>query len=512
MISFIAGIAVLLAGYILYGRLAEKVFAVDPHRLTPAVRINDGVDFVEMDWKRALLIQLLNIAGTGPIFGAITGAYFGPAAYVWIVLGCIFAGAVHDFMCGMISVRNGGASVSEIVGKYLGKIPLYIMRIFSVLLLLLVGVVFIYTPARVLELLIRPGSRTVYAVCLALIISYYVLAAILPIDKFIGRIYPIFGAALIIMGFSLIFALFITGEIRNVPELTFENLNPGVFQGGKFTRTLMTTHVFPFVLVTIACGAISGFHATQSPMIARCLKNETEGRKVFYGAMILEGIIAMIWATVAMAHFHPEIPVNPADMRGLVQAGSPAAVVTKSSGDLLGIVGGILTVLGVLACPLSSGDTAFRSARLILADSLRFDQRPLKNRLVIVVPLFMAGTGLVIFAALDTANFNIIWRYFAWSNQTLATIVLWAECAYLAKAGRPCWITLIPAAFMTVVTSSYFMSANECLGPVITRISGSIETAYAVSIFLGLALALMLTMFFMVYIGIGQKGALRDEG
>ncbi|MDR0598661.1 MAG: carbon starvation protein A, partial [Treponema sp.] len=406
MISFIIGIAALIVGYLVYGKIAEKVFAIRPEAATPATRINDGVDFVAMDWKKASLIQLLNIAGTGPIFGAIAGALFGPAAFAWIVFGCIFAGAVHDYFVGMLSVRNDGTSISEIVGKYLGKGPLYIMRVFSIVLLIFVGVVFVTTPAQVLKTMFAPDSASFYYIVIAAIIAYYLLATLLPIDKLIGRIYPFFGACLLIMAVGLTVMMFATGEIAKIPEFSFTNLRPD-------KGTNIMGHIFPFLFITIACGALSGFHATQSPMMARCLKNEREGRNVFYLAMILEGVIAMIWAAVTMAHF---------DVVGKEAAVAAPVIVTKASTEYMGLIGGILAVFGVVACPITSGDTAFRSARLTIADALKFDQKPVKNRLMASIPLFVVGVLLVLFSLSSAKNFNIIWRYFSWSNQTLATI------------------------------------------------------------------------------------------
>jgi carbon starvation protein CstA len=499
MISFIIGVAALIVGYVVYGKIAEKIFAVNSPRPTPAMRINDGVDFVPMDWKKAMLIQFLNIAGTGPIFGAITGAYFGPAAFGWIVFGSIFAGAVHDYSVGMLSIRNDGASISEIVGKYLGKGPLYLMRVFSVVLLIFVGVVFVTTPAQVLRELIVPDTAKVaeraniFNICLVVIIIYYIFATLLPIDKLIGRIYPLFGACLIIMGIGLVVMMFVTGEIANVPEFAFKNLNPN--------KGIMAQHIFPFLFITIACGAISGFHATQSPLMARCVKSEAEGRKVFYGAMILEGIIAMIWAAVAMSHFGGQ--------EGLVKAGSAAVIVKRSSIDLMGGFGGILAVLGVVACPITSGDTAFRSARLTIGDALKFDQKPMKNRLLVALPLFAIGVLLVIFMNASTANFNMIWRYFSWSNQTLATIALWAAAAYLIKSGKNFWLALVPATFMTVVVTSYFFSANECVGPMITKATGSPDTTYVIALVIGLVLAAALFGSFLAIIG-KEKNTLKD--
>jgi carbon starvation protein CstA len=497
VVSFIIGIIALVLGYILYGSLSEKIFGIKPDKQTPAKRLYDGVDYVEMDWKKSLLIQLLNIAGTGPIFGAIAGALFGPAAFAWIVFGCIFAGAVHDYMVGMLSVRNDGASISEIVGKYLGKGPLYIMRVFSVVLLIFVGVVFVTTPAQVLRTMFAPESTTFYYVAIAIIILYYILATILPIDKLIGTIYPFFGACLLIMAVGLTIMMFVTGEIGNIPEFTFANFRPD--KGAN-----IMARIFPFLFITIACGAISGFHATQSPLIARCLKNEKEGRRVFYLAMILEGIIAMIWAAVTMAHFN---------YTGIEAAVSAPVVVTKSSVEYMGWIGGILAVFGVVACPITSGDTAFRSARLTIADAIKFDQKPLKNRFIIAIPLFAIGVLLVVFSLQSTQNFNIIWRYFAWSNQTLATIGLWAASAYLAKLGKQYWITLLPATFMTVVVVSYFFTANECLGPLVTAATGNANVTYIIGICIGLVTALALFFLFIPFIAVKQKGVLiKSEG
>lgn len=509
MISFIIAVAALILGYIVYGIFVEKIFVIKPDLPTPAKRINDGVDYVAMPKWKSLLIQLLNIAGTGPIFGAIAGALFGPAAFAWIVLGCIFAGAVHDYLVGMLSVRNDGANISEIVGKYLGRGPLYVMRVFSIVLLIFVGVVFVTTPAQVLQTLFsqhaantgHPWSsgqmQRFYVICLTVIMFYYILATILPIDKLIGRIYPLFGACLLVMAAGLFVMLFVTGEARNIPEFALANLNPG-------KGSAIMAHVFPFLFITIACGAISGFHATQSPLIARCLNNEREGRGVFYGAMILEGIIALIWAAVAMGHF-----TKGGNMGMLAEAMPAPRIVTIASTEYMGIVGGILAVFGVVACPITSGDTAFRSARLAIADIFKFDQKPVKNRFLIALPLFAAGILLTVFAIASAANFNTVWRYFSWSNQTLATIALWAASAYLAKTGKLYWIALLPAAFMTVVVTAYFFTANECLGPLVTRISGSADITYTIGVIIGLILAFILLALFVPLVGIRQKNSLQ---
>jgi len=501
MITFIFFTLLLIVGYLVYGKIAEKVFVIRPDSQTPAYRLQDGVDYVPMSKWRTLLIQLLNITGTGPIFGAIAGALFGPAAFAWIVFGCIFAGAVHDYMVGMLSLRNDGSNISEIVGKYLGQGPRYIMRVFSIVLLIFVGVVFVYTPAQVLQTLYAKykeiqmaDATTFYYIVIACIVVYYILATIIPIDKLIGRIYPIFGAFLLIMAIGIFIMMFASGEIRNVPEFAFRNFRPD-------KETNIMGKLFPFLFVSIACGAISGFHATQSPLMARCLKNEKEGRQVFYLAMIMEGVIAMIWAAVTMAHF---------DYVGVQSAVSAPVVVTNSSVDYMGWIGGIMAVFGVVACPITSGDTAFRGARLTIADIFKFDQKPIKNRLLIAIPLFAAGVGLLLFALKSVQNFNIIWRYFAWSNQTLATIALWAASAYLAKAGKLYWISLIPAAFMTSVITTYFFTANECLGPILTRITGNFNTTYAVGLSIGLLITVVLLALFIPLIGIKQKATIKD--
>ena len=479
MISFLVGIAALILGYLVYGKIVEKVFKIRPEAKTPAVRINDGVDFVVLPTWRAVLIQFLNIAGTGPIFGAIAGALWGPAAFAWIVFGSIFAGAVHDYFSGMLSLRENGTTIAEIVGSYLGKTPKYIMRVFSVVLLIFVGVVFVYSPAQVLNELIDPSNKNIFLIALVAIIVYYIFATILPIDKLIGKLYPLFGAALLIMGLGITIMLFVKGEIFNVPEFAFKNLHP------------KGTALFPFLFISIACGAISGFHATQSPLMARCINNETEGRKVFYGAMICEGIVAMIWAAAAMAHFDGQA--------GLAAAGPAATVVTKVSVDLMGKVGGVLAVLGVVACPITSGDTAFRSARLAIADALKFEQKPIKNRFMIALPLFAIGIMLVVWSQKTPANFSIIWRYFAWSNQTLATIALWAASAYLAKTAKNYWITLIPATFMTVVVTSYILTAKEGFG-----------LPYLPCVIAGIVVGIVLFGLFIPKIAIQQKGTIKD--
>lgn len=429
MVSFFICIVALILGYVFYGRFVEKVFGVDEAKETPAYSMNDGVDYMPIDWKRGFLIQFLNIAGLGPIFGAVAGAYWGSAAFLWIVLGCVFAGATHDFFAGMLSVRHGGETVAEIIGRYLGTTAKNAMRIFSVVLLVLVGVVFVNGPAGILENM-TGFPRMAWV---GFIIVYYMLATVLPVDKIIGKIYPVFGAVLLIMGFGIIIGIFAKGY--TIPEISLTNLHPG----GKA--------IFPYLFITIACGAISGFHATQSPIMARCLPNEKLGRRIFYGSMIAEGVIAMIWAAAAIAYF--------GDTATLSEAGSAAVVVNTISVSVLGTFGGFLALLGVVACPITSGDTAFRSARLAIADAINLKQGKIGNRFMVAIPLFAIGTALCFI------DFGIIWRYFAWSNQTLAMMMLWAASSYLMKHNKFHWITSLPAAFMTSVTTTYILIAPE---------------------------------------------------
>ncbi len=438
MITFIVSIALLLLGYVVYARVVERIFGVDVNRATPAVTLNDGVDYVPLSWQRIFLIQFLNIAGLGPIFGAIAGAMWGPVAFFWIVIGNIFGGAVHDFLSGMISVRKDGASIPEIIGEYLGPTVRQLMMVFVVVMMIMVGAVFVLGPAKILDGLTNSSmGLTFWAV---LIFVYYILATMLPIDKIIGRIYPVFGLALLFMAVSILGAMFYYH--LPVPELSLANMH---VDSEKYP-------VFPLMFVSIACGAISGFHATQSPLMARCIKNEHHGRRVFYGAMVAEGLVALIWAAVGMSFWGGVKELNEIMV---AQKGNAAWAVNEISLSLLGTVGSVLAVLGVVAAPITSGDTAFRSARLIIADFFKINQKPVKNRIYI---------GLVIFSAgflLTQINFDIIWRYMAWANQTLATVVLWAITAYLIKENKFFWITFMPAIFMTSVVSTYLFIAPE---------------------------------------------------
>lgn len=441
MISFFISILVLFLGYIFYSAFIERIEGIDPFRQTPAYKLEDNVDYVPMPWWRIFLIQFLNIAGLGPIFGAVAGAMWGPVAFLWIVLGSVFAGAVHDYFSGMLSIKHNGLSITEIVGIYLGKWAKQFMRGFTVLLMVIVGAVFIMGPAKILSGLIPDFSSVTFWVWVVFV--YYLLATMLPIDKIIGKIYPVFGFALFFMAFGLIIALLVKGY--HIPELTIANIRNMHVDSGQFP-------VFPMLFITIACGAISGFHATQSPLMARCITNEKYGRRVFYGAMITEGVVALIWAAIGMSFYGGVKELN--DVMTANQ-GNAAFIVNEISNSLLGKFGGALALLGVVAAPITSGDTAFRSARLIVADFMNFKQGPVRNRLMISVPLFTIGF------LLTRIDFSIIWRYFAWSNQTLAMVVLWAVTVYLAGERKPYWITLIPAVFMTAVTTTYLLLAPE---------------------------------------------------
>ena len=441
MISFIISILVLIIGYFTYGKLVEKIFGVQEHRKTPAIRLRDDVDYMPLSTWRVFMIQFLNIAGLGPIFGAIAGAMYGPAAFLWIVLGSIFAGAVHDYFSGMLSVRHDGLSISEIVGIYLGPKVKHFMRFFTVILLIFVGTVFLVGPAKIIDGMM--GNAWGVWIWVSIILVYYILSTLLPIDKLISKLYPIFGIAMLLMALGLLSALFF-GDYQ-IPELIPENLS-------NMTTNPEETPLFPMLFVTIACGAISGFHATQSPLMARCIKNEKLGRKIFFGTMITEGIVALIWAAAAMTFFGNVGELNSAMLENNNNA---AWAANEISLNMLGGIGGILALLGIVAAPITSGDTAFRSARLILSDIFKLKQTKIKNRLYLSLPLFMIAFGLT------QMDFGIIWRYFAWSNQTLATVVLWTITAYLIYENKAFWITMIPAIFMTMVCSTYILIAPE---------------------------------------------------
>jgi len=430
-----------MAGYLFYSRVAERIFGVDGNRPTPAVAKADGVDYVAMPVWKIFLIQFLNIAGLGPIFGAVAGAMWGPVAFLWIVLGTIFAGAVHDYFSGMLSIRHGGKSITEISGYYLGNGVKQFMRAFTVLLMVIVGAVFIMGPAKIIDDM--TGNFAGMTTWVSVVFAYYIASTILPIDKLIGRVYPIFGIALLFMALGITITM--VGGGLPIPELTWANFTNQHADAARFP-------IFPMVFITIACGAISGFHATQSPLMARCMTNEKQGRTIFYGAMVTEGVVALIWAAIGMSFYGG---VGALNQTMLANQGNAAVVVNEICNTLLGTVGGFLALLGVVAAPITSGDTAFRSARLIVADFVRLGQGPVKNRLLLSAPLFLVGFMLT------RIDFAIIWRYFAWTNQTLAAIVLWTITAYLIRERKPYWIALIPSAFMTAVVVSYLLLAPE---------------------------------------------------
>ena len=451
MFSFLVSLVALVAGYFIYGRVVEKVFGVDSSRKTPAITKADGVDYIPMPAWKVYMIQFLNIAGTGPIFGAIMGAKFGPSAYLWIVFGCIFAGAVHDYMTGMLSIRNNGAGLPDLVGEYLGKGTKTFILAFSIIVLMLVGTVFVFSPALILGDIAGDGSKIAIMAWVGVIFLYYLLATLMPIDKIIGRIYPVFSFALLFMAVALMVCLFVKWPV--LPEIW-----DGLGNLGESKGLLSGQPVFPCLFITIACGAVSGFHATQSPLMARCVADEQLGRPVFYGAMITEGIVALIWATVASWFFYGG---GAAEVGSGLSAAAPEVVVKVSEG-WLGILGGILAILGVVAAPITSGDTAFRSARLTVADFLHLPQKPIRNRLIISIPLFILASFLLWYNIADEDGFNVIWRYFGWANQTLAVFMLWTATAYLVKyrGGMSFMLTLLPAAFMTAVCVTYLCVAK----------------------------------------------------
>lgn len=438
MISLLISFAVLVAGYFVYGRLVEKVFSPDD-RQTPAYRLEDGVDYVPMKTWKAYLVQLLNIAGTGPIFGALMGACFGPVVFLWIIFGSVLGGAVHDYMVGMISERHDGLSIAELSGIYLGKGAKWGMRLFSVLLLLLTGTVFVNSPAALIARLTPEWMSVNFWIVVILI--YYVLATLLPIDKIIGKLYPVFGIVLITMAVGIFIGIIAGGH--SVPEISFSNLHPEDLP------------VWPYMFITVACGAISGFHATQSPMISKCITSEKEGRRIFYGAMLSESVIALVWAAGGMAFYG-----NTGKLNEMLSSLGQSGVVYDISTGMLGMVGGALAIVGVIACPITSGDTAFRSARLILSEMTGLDQKSIRNRLFITLPLLGVG------ALLTQLDFNVLWRYFSWSNQTLAMISLWVATAYIMKNSKaPVYslLSALPASFMTAVSVTYILMAKEGL-------------------------------------------------
>ena len=453
MFSFIISIIALVVGYFVYGRVVERIFGPDPSRATPAVAMNDGVDFVPMPTWKVYMIQFLNIAGTGPIFGAIMGAKFGPSCYLWIVFGCIFAGAVHDYFSGMLSIRHNGATYPEIIGKYIKGSRGFIV-VFTTLLLLMVGAVFVYSPALILGDIAGDGTSKWVLIWALIVLGYYIVATLLPIDKLIGRVYPLFAFALLFMAVSMMVCLFV--KWPSLPDFWqgLQNRAPSVGVNGQ--------SIFPCLFITVACGAVSGFHATQSPMMARCLKNEKMGRPIFFGAMITEGIVALVWAAVSSYFFFD----GGMQECGLQSASAPQ-VVTAISKHWLGVVGSILAILGVVAAPITSGDTALRGARLNVAEFLHISQDKVTHRLLVSLPIF-AAVGLLLWLNIENADgFNTIWRYFGLSNQTLAVFFLATITVYLVRRNPRGWefmIAAIPTGFMFSVCLTFFCVDKTCLG------------------------------------------------
>ena len=500
MVLFFACVAMLVAGYFIYGAWMEKIFVIKPERQTPAYAMGDGVDYVPMSRTKVWLIQVLNIAGTGPIFGPILGALYGPVAMLWIVVGCIFAGAVHDYFCGMISIRNNGASIPAMSGRYIGAPVKHIINVVALILLVLVGVVFVRTPADLLTRLTEqaisnqgvgamgaavgtvsesasPGmsTDTLTLIWTCIIFVYYIIATLLPIDKIIGRIYPLFGALLMFMTAGMLFGLIFEG----IPAYRTLGLENGISLGDFFSnfhpKGANALPIWPLIFVTITCGAISGFHATQTPMMARCTENEKEARFIFYGAMIGEGVIALVWCAVGLS-FYDSLP----DLLAAIKAGSPSKVVYDSSIHFLGFVGGIFAVLGVVVLPITSGDTAFRAARLVIAEFFNLEQKTLAKRLMIAVPLFTLGF------IVSKIDFSILWRYFTWANQTTAMVMLWTAAAYLYRYNKFHWVCTIPAVFISTVCFTYLAYNKIGFG-----------LDYQLSVYIGLGLtALCLVLFF----------------
>ncbi len=472
MISFIGCLVFLIVGYFLYGKVVEKIFKIEKNNITPAFRLKDGVDFIPMKGYQIFIIQFLNIAGLGPIFGAIMGAKYGTASFLWITLGSVFIGAVHDYIPGMISLRKNGETLPEIHGLYLGKFVREFMRIFMIVLTILVGVVFVSGPAQLLTTITPDFFNLTFWIIVIFI--YYLLATLLPIDKIIGKIYPIFGIFLLIMALGILFSIFYFQ-----PEL------PEFWDGlGNQHPQKTGNPIFPIMFITIACGAISGFHSTQSTLMSRCMTNEKQGHPVFFGAMITEGIVALIWAAAATYFFHH----NEAG-KALFMNGNPTLVVQLITQTWMGKIGAVLAVLGVIFAPITTGDTAFRMGRIMIAELFHFEQKSIKNRLIISIPIFLVSIVILVWSITDKQGFDIIWRYFAWGNQFLAMVTLWASSVFLVTEQKLYWITLIPAIFMTMVTSTFiFIAQNQGFGlnPI-------------VSYSLGFGITISITILFLVW-------------
>ena len=470
MISFTIALAVLIVGYFLYGKIVERIMEPDPKRATPVQTMADGVDYVALPSWKIFLIQFLNIAGLGPIFGAIMGVMFGPAAFLWIVFGTIFAGAVHDYLSGMLSLRRNGASLPELVGEELGNKVKNAMRGFSLILMILVGAVFVYNPA---DLLLNLTGFNKYF-WIVLIFVYFMCATLLPVDKLIGKLYPLFGVSLLFMAVGILVMLYVNGN--GMPEIWTEFYN--------HKENPEEYPIFPMMFVSIACGAISGFHATQSPMMARCLQNEKHARPIFYGAMVTEGVVALIWAAAAIT-----FTGGYDGLQQFLGGNAPSVLVDTLSKSWLGTFGGILAVLGVIAAPITSGDTALRSARLIAADFMKMKQKKITSRLMVSVPIF------VICFIIMLIPYDALWRYFAWCNQVLSVFTLWTLSVYLAKRRKPYIITLIPAMLMTAVTVTYIFFAEEGIGMITDSLWG-IGVSYEFAVGMGLAVTCIFLALF----------------
>lgn len=478
MVTFFIALALLIGGYLIYSRVSEKVFAIDD-RKTPAIANPDGVDIAPLPKWKAFLIELLNIAGTGPIFGAISGALFGPIVFLWIVFGCILGGAVHDYFSGMISSRNNGDSIVKLAGKYSGKVVEIIMRIFSIVLLILVTAVFVVSPSTLLESLTSGNVKA--WIWMIIILGYYFLSTIVPIDKVIGKIYPVFGIVLIAMAFAVIIGVMAQPGEYPMIEL-IGNLR-------DFSESNGGLPWWPFMMTTVACGAVSGFHATQSPMVAKVIKSEKDGRQIFYGAMVAEGIIALIWAAAAMAFFKVD---GSEGWELLNSIGGNSTTVMEICKGLLGPVGTVLAIIGVVICPITSGDTALRSCRLIVGEVFKLDQKKIVNRIILTLPLFACVVGISIWNFLDPNNFNILWRWFAWSNQVLAAIALWVATGYLYLSAKNKWLSLftaIPAQFMSAVVITYILAEPQfALGRFIP---------YSIAVIIGGSISLLFGAFYI---------------
>jgi len=458
MLTFFSSIALLLLGYLFYSKIVERIFSINNNSTTPAYAKEDGLDFVPMPWWKGWLIQLLNIAGLGPIFGALMGALYGPIAFIWIVVGCIVAGGVHDYFSGMMSLRHNGEQYPSLVGRYLGKSMKWIINVVSLVLMILVAAAFTAGPAQ----LIAQVTPLSFGTALIIIFLYFLIATILPVNKVIGKIYPLFGAILIFMAVAIGVALLFLD--RPIPNLTLQNLHPGELP------------IWPLLMVTISCGAISGFHCTQSPIVARTLKTERDGRKVFYGAMIGEGVIALIWAAAGMTFFN-----GTEGLQAAITAGGPAGAVNEISTSLLGPLGGILAILGVIILPITTGDTALRSSRMILSEMFGSNKKTnWKQALLYSIPVTVPTFYL------STIDYSFLWRYVGWSNQLVATVTLWAATMYCLRNNKFHWICGIPALFMTGVVSTYIFYAPEGL-----------QLDYQLSIIIGSIITLVVAVWYI---------------